>query len=176
MVKVERKGFDTFESVVDKDTADAFFKKSKSMAEELLAAPTIQVAPLQFASMSLATSVPYVKDFTVQRSKDAVIADPVIATTWHGHKSEVCAMVLPGGRIGLSCSVHIQDLHRPIAELQTTVFPGTAPVTIQLPRTIGVRLANVAEVAPGSLVVLASQRHDGNYLVATIKATVTGNR
>ena len=176
LAKVARQGGDSWEAVIAKDKAEAFWKTSEAAADALLAAPKLCVQPLQLAQVSVVNQVSYVKDFTVQRSKDAVIADPVIATTWDGHKSEVCATFLPDGRIGLSCSVHVQELHRPIDEIKTTVFPGTAPVTIQLPRTSGVRLANVAEFTPGSLVVLASQRTDGNYLVAIIKASATGNR
>lgn len=166
----------TFESVIPKDKAKAFLKKARGAASQSLAAPKISVKPLQRASVSVVNQTSYIRDFTVERNNHQVVADPVVGVVWDGHKSEMCATFLPGGRIGLSCSVHFQELHRPIPEASITVVESTLPVTIQLPRTSGVRLANVAEVVADSLVVLASQRSDGEYLVAIVKANATGHR
>tara|TARA_R110002096_G_scaffold43169_1_gene116279 strand:+ start:238 stop:1182 length:945 start_codon:yes stop_codon:yes gene_type:complete len=174
--KIERKAGTTYETVVDKPKAKKFLTSCETAATTVLAAPLLSVLPLQKAHIMVGNETAYVKDFTVQRAGDAVIADPVIATVWDGHKSEVCATFLPGGRIGLTCDVNVQELLRPIPTVETVVVKGTKPVTIQLPRLSGVRLANVAEIAAGSLVVLAAKRSDGNFLVAVIKASATGNR
>lgn len=176
LVKVERGETTTYESVVGEDKAKAFVKKCIDRAHASLAAPTLSVMPLQLATVSVVTQVPYIRDFTVQRSNDAAIADPVVDKTWEGHKTKVIATFLPDGLIGMSCDVQVQELHRPIPEAKITVVKGAQPVTIQLPRTSGVRLANVAELTPGSLVVLAAERRDGTFMVAIVKASATGNR
>lgn len=176
LLTVERKAGTSYESVIDKPKAKQFLISCQAAATSVLAAPRLSVLPLQTANITLINETAYVKDFTVQRAGNSVIADPVISKVWDGHKSEVCATFLPGGRIGLRCDVNVQELHRPIPEVKTVVVKGTKPVTIQLPRLSGVRLANVAEVAPGSLVVLAAKRSDGKFLVAVIKANATGDR
>lgn len=176
LVKLERADANTYESVIEKDEAKAFAKRCMSAANKSLAAPKLSVMPLQEAHVSMVKTVPYIKDFTVQRSDTAVIADPVVGTTWEGHKGKMLATFLPDGRIGLSCEVQIQELHRPIPQAEITVIKNSLPVTIQLPRTSGVKLANVAELSPGSLVVLATERRDGTFIVAIVRATATGNR
>jgi len=176
LVKVERGDVTTYESVIEKDEARAFAKRCLSTANKSLAAPKLSVMPLQQANVSMVKTVPYIKDFTVERSDTAVIADPVVGTTWEGHKATMLATFLPDGRIGLSCEVQIQELHRPIPKAEITVVKNSQPVTIQLPRTSGVKLANVAELSPGSLVVLATERRDGTFIVAVVRATATGNR
>lgn len=176
LVKVARGETTTYESVIAKDNAKAFVRKCIDKAHTSLAAPTLSVMPLQPATTSVVTQVPYIRDFTVHRRNNSVIADPIVDTTWEGHKSKLLATFLPDGRIGLSCEVQVQELHRPIPEAKITIVKGAQPVTVQLPRTSGVRLANVAELAPGALVVLAAKRLDGTYIVAIVKASATGNR
>lgn len=176
LTKVEREDITTFEAVIEKEEARAFAKRCMAGAEKSLAAPKLSVMPLQEAHVSMVKNVAYVKDFTVHRADAAVIADPVIGTAWEGHRGKMLATFLPDGRIGLSCEVQVQELHRPIPEAKISVIKDAQPVTIQLPRTSGVRMANVAEVSPGSLVVLATERRDSTFLVAVIRASATGNR
>ncbi|MFN3244931.1 MAG: hypothetical protein ACE37K_25745 [Planctomycetota bacterium] len=180
LTKVEAKGdgASTFQSVFGKEAAKLFLATcDKIDGAGKLAAPLVSVLPLQQAEVSVVNQTSYVKDFTVQRSDaNEVVADPVVDVVWSGHRAEVCATFLPHGRIGLSCDLRFQELQRPIPEVKVNVLEGALPVTIQIPRTSGVRLANVAEVTPGSVVALAAQRLDGNFLVALIQANAVGNR
>lgn len=126
--------------------------------------------PLQTAMVSITTQTSYVQDFSVRRKGDAVIADPIVATTWDGFESKIHAAFLPDGTIGVACDVHVQELQRPMPSFTTTLAGCTQPVTIQLPRTTGLRLHQVAAVHDGDLVVLAAQKVDGDYLVAFVQA------
>ena len=171
LVKVERGQHTSYESVIEKADAAAFLKTAAAAAETQLSAPTVSVRPLQRAQVSLVKEVAYIRDFEVEVTAAAAVANPVIDTVWEGNKSDVCATFLPGGMIGLRCDVQFQELHRPIPTFETQIGVGKPPVSIQLPRTSGVRLANVAEVAPGSLVVLAAQRSNGNFMVAIVQAS-----
>jgi len=172
------KGPSTFQTVFGKEAAKLFVATCRKIdGAEMLAAPLVSVLPLQKAEVSVMNQTAYVKDFTVQRTDDnEVLADPVVDVVWSGHRAEICATFLPGGRIGLSCDVRFQELQRPIPEVEVKLVPGTKGATIQIPRTSGVRLANVAEIASGSMVTLAAQRVDGNYILALIKANATGQR
>lgn len=179
-VRADEKGdaASTFQSVFRKDAAKLFVATCRKLeGVNILAAPLVSVLPLQRAEVALVNQTSYVKDFTVQRTNaDEVLADPVVDVVWSGHRAEICATFLPGGRIGLSCDMRFQELQQPIPKVEVQVIDGAPPVTIQIPRTSGVRLANVSEIEPGSVVTLAAQRLDGNYIVALIKANATGNR
>lgn len=176
LVAVESDSGTSYQSVFDKAEAKKFVTTCAAAADTVLAAPRLSVLPLQQAHIQIVKETAYVKEFTVHRDQSAVIADPVVATVWDGHKSEVCATFLPNGAIGLRCAVTVQEVEKPIREVETEVIKGGQPVTIQLPHVTGVKLANVAELATGSVVVLASKRTDGSYLLALIKASATGNR
>ncbi|MCK5944228.1 MAG: hypothetical protein KAI24_19735, partial [Planctomycetes bacterium] len=170
-------GPSSFQSVFGEEAAKVFLATCKKIGAPPLAAPRISVLPMQAADIAVVNQTAYVKDFTVTRTDDdEVIVDPIVDVVWSGHRAEVCATFLPGRHIGLACDVQFQDLQLPIPAVEVDLVPGAKPVTIQIPRTSGVRLSNVAEVAPGSVVALAARRLDGNFLVALIKANATGNR
>jgi len=138
---------------------------------DVLEAPTLTVSPLQRASMSVRQDISYVQDFTLTRHADAVIADPVIGVVWDGIEIDLCAIVLADGLVALRCDLRSQQVQQPMPKFETDLGMG-APVTIQLPRTTGVRFRQTARVAAGELVVLAAQKVDGDYLLALVEARV----
>ncbi|MBL8728762.1 MAG: hypothetical protein JNM25_10055 [Planctomycetes bacterium] len=138
---------------------------------ETIDAPRLTVAPLQRATMSMQTQTGYVQDYTLTRHGDQLIADPIVGVVWDGIMVEFCAMVLDDGLIGMCCDVQSQQLQRPIQEFQADIGTGT-PVTIQLPRTTGVHFRQTTRVAAGDLVVLATQKVDGDYLLAIVEARI----
>jgi hypothetical protein len=160
------------EAVLDADAARAFEAKIQPLAGERLQAPHLLVLPLQHSSMSLRRSSSYVKDFVCTRVGDNVVAEPVVDVVWDGNRTEVCATLLPDGMLGVWCDVTVQEVEQPIAEFQTTVGLLKTPVTIQLPRVTGARFEQTAVLAPGALIVVATQKVDGSWLLATVRAKV----
>jgi hypothetical protein len=138
---------------------------------DVLEAPRLTVSPLQRASMSVRQDISYVQDFTLARHADAVVADPVIGVVWDGLEIDLCAIVLADGLVALRCDVQSQQVQQPMPKFETDLGTG-APVTIQLPRTTGVRFRQTARVAAGELIVLAAQKVDGDYLLAIVEARV----
>ena len=122
--------------------------------------------------MSWRESYSYVKDFVCTRVGDNVVAEPVVDVVWDGSRTEVCATWLPDGMLGVWCDVTVQEVEQPIAEFQATVGPLKTPVTIQLPRVTGARFEQTAVLAPGAMIVVATQKVDGSWLLATVRAKV----
>jgi hypothetical protein len=112
----------------------------------------------------------YVKDFTLERQGDLMIADPVVDTVWDGNQVDVIAAWQPDGLLGLAVDVHLQELQKPIPTFTTTLVAGLPPVQIQLPRVTGVRLRQTAVLGADSLAVLAAPKADGTWFVATLRA------
>jgi len=171
LTATDREDAVTFESVIEPKLAERFAAAVERTECEHMFAPKIASMPLQPTTVSVKQQRAYVKDYEVTAQGNGVIADPIVGTVWEGNQSELCATFLPNGNIGLRCDVQVQELMKPIAEAKVDIIKGGQPVTIQLPRTTGVRLRSVAEVAPGALVVLAAQRQEGDFLVAIVKAT-----
>lgn len=138
---------------------------------ELLESPRLTVYPLQRATVSVRSDIPYVQDFTLTRKRDAFLADPVIGIVWDGVVTDLCAVLLSDGTIGLHCDLQSQQVQKPIPQFVTSLGVG-APVTIELPRTTGVHFEQTARLVAGDLVVLAAQKVDGDYLVAIVEAQV----
>ena len=138
---------------------------------ELPESPRLTVYPLQRATVSVRSDIPYVQDFTLTRKRDAFLADPVIGIVWDGVVTDLCAVLLSNGTIGLHCDLQSQQVQKPIPQFVTSLGVG-APVTIELPRTTGVHFEQTARLVAGDLVVLAAQKVDGDYLVAIVEAQV----
>jgi len=158
-----------YEAVLGKPAAGELERRLEQAEVERLHAPGLSVFPLQPAVMSVVNQTSYVKDFTVTRVGDKVIADPVVDIVWDGVRSEVVATFLPEGAIGLTCDFTVQELERPIAEFKTTIGVDT-PVSVQLPSTSTTRLQQAAALTDGAMVALAARRVDGSWLLATVRA------
>lgn len=132
-----------------------------------VAAPAVTALPLQRTSVTIQNQTAYIRDFTVARRGDELIADPVVDVVCDGFAIELCSTVLPDGRLGVHCDLDIKQLQRPIPTYETELAPGTT-VKIQVPRTTGVRMQTVAKVASGDVIVLAGQKLDGDWIVAVV--------
>lgn len=135
---------------------------------ELLIAPRVCVRSLQHASLSVGDKISYIRDFTVMRNGDQVIANPVIDTVFDGTEMQMLAGFLPDHTVGLECAVQHHVVQRPLLQTQVSLGVG-APVTIQLPRVTSVRLEQRAALALDATLVLAAPRVDGSYLAAMVR-------
>ncbi len=157
LARVEQQGAVTYETVIAKESAASFLGRATKAADDTITASKIGTQPLHRANVQLSTETSYVRDFVLRHRQGAPLAEPVVDKVWDGVRTEVCATFLPGDRIGLSCELYVQKLHRPIATIEATLAQGLPPVEIQVPRTTHVRLAGVAELSAGDLLVLASR-------------------
>jgi len=172
LVAVERGDSTTYEMVFPAAGAMDLLTVVLAGGAQVISSPRLSVFPMQEATMSVVNQTAYVQDFTIKVKDGAFLADPVVGVVWDGVKAGVVACFEPDGTIGVSCDVQWQELVRPIATFETTLAGSKLPVTIQLPRTHGVRLRQVAHVHDGDLLVLAAQRADGDYLVAVMQTQV----
>ncbi|MFK7739181.1 MAG: hypothetical protein AB8H80_02570 [Planctomycetota bacterium] len=160
------------EAMIPKGNAAAFLEVCAESSDGWLAAPIVALGALQRATIETVRTVPYVRDFEVERVGDAAVADPVIDTAWDGLKSSMTATFLPGGLVGVECRLQLQELQNPMPKAEVEVLAGAPLATIQLPRATGITLQSTAELQPGSLLVLASKRQSGGYLLAAVRADV----
>ncbi|HZN40282.1 MAG TPA: hypothetical protein VFD82_15855 [Planctomycetota bacterium] len=170
LVQVERDQRVTYENVFGKQDAHDFADAVAKTAATRLVAPKLSVLPLQRANLAVKNQTAYIKDFTITKTGDKVIADPVVDVVWDGNETEVLATFLPDGTLGIACDVVFQEVEMPIAEFRTTVVETAEPVTIQLPRLTATRITQTAVLGEGSLVVLAARKVDGSWLIALVSA------
>lgn len=158
------------EQVLGKDAAVALLTDLTQMQADQMQAPGITVLPLRVASMSTSNQTAYVKDFRMIERDGKTIAEPIVDVVTDGLDAAVCATLLADGSIALAADVLWQELQRPIPVFTSKVGAAGVPLQIQLPEVHGLRLQQTAAIADGGMVVLASQKADGSYLVATIGA------
>lgn len=166
----------SYEAVLPREDVAGFVETCEKIGGNQLQAPRIAVRPLMAADIRTETQISYISDFRLEKAGDAMVANPIVETTWDGVRSTTMATILPDGLIGLSCSVHVREVQRPMPQAEVQLLPDVAPATVQLPRASGVRLQNTAQVHPGSLVVLAGLQSTGDYLVALVRADVVRPR
>ena len=159
----------TYEMVLSAATATELQRTIETSDAEVLSAPRVTLSPLQRATVSMLEQISYLKDYTLVRRGDELIADPLVDVVHDGVHAELFAVLLADGRLGVQCEVEMQTVVRPIHRVQTDIGAGQ-PVTIELPRTTGVRFQQTAQMAPGEVVALASQKVDGDYLLALVEA------
>ena len=170
LVAVQRDGGAAFEGMLEREAAATFRAALANAAKAPLLTPRLSMRPLQRGNLAMLTQTSYVKDFTLVRQGDTLVADPIVGVVHDGSTTDVIATWLPDGMLGLSCHVTIEELQKPIPQFETTLAKDLPPVTIQLPRVTGVRLQQTAVLGKDSMVVLAAQRADGTWLCATVRA------
>ena len=169
LVEVVRDEQVSFEVVLDEKQAKELTTRLDLLAPQRIDAPTLSVLPLQRGHLSVIDQTAYVRDFNLTRKGDALIADPIVDVVWDGNITDVCATLLPDGMIGVTCDVAFQEVQKPIRTFETTIGKDL-PVTLQLPRVTGTRLRQTAVLGEGSLVVLATQKASGDWIVALVRA------
>lgn len=158
-----------FQQVLGKDGANSLVADLAQMPVERLQAPGITVLPLRIAQLSSKRQISYVRDWKLVQGEGKVIAEPMTDTVEEGQEATVCATLLANGDVALTVDVTNWDVQEPLPEFKTTIGVNN-PVTIQLPEVAGLHLQQTAVVADGGMVVLASQKADGDFLIATIRA------
>ncbi|MEO6596985.1 MAG: hypothetical protein ABIP94_19740, partial [Planctomycetota bacterium] len=114
LTAVERDQQTTYETVVPSAQATDLLAEIAASDSERMEAPRVLVQPLQVATIASVDQTSYIQDFTLERSANALIANPVIGVTWDGVQNEVQAILLPDGTIGVACDVHVQELQKPM--------------------------------------------------------------
>lgn len=161
-----------YEAVLEAGAAKEFTAALAKVDHDRMEAPQLSVLPLQGAILSMQNQTAYVKDFVCTRVGDTVVADPVVDVVWDGNRTDVCATFLPDGMLGVWCDVTFQEVEKPIATFETKLGLGVGkPATIQMPRVTGTRLQQTVVLGAESLVVLATQKVDGTWVLATVRAT-----
>ena len=161
------------QAVLDRAATAALHAALQAADATIVSGPRLVTMPLQQGDLLVGRQVSYVKDFTASVAGGQFIADPVIDTVFDGLQVKVLAAYAGKDRICLSCSVLKQDVAQPLPTFQTTLAGSTLPVTIQLPRSTGVRLQQTAELASGSAAVIAAPKTDGGWLVAIVEASTS---
>ncbi len=128
-----------------------------------IAAPKLTVRPLTEASMSVENQTSYIRDFKVEKVRDELIADPVVAIVHDGLRLRTAATLLTDDTAGIALEAQIADLQKPIPTFETTLGIGK-PISIQLPTVLTTRLDAAATVRSGTtavfaMPVMAGQRH-----------------
>lgn len=159
-----------YEAVLDAAAATELAATIQQLPCNRLEAPRLLLLPLQVASMAMQQHHSFVKDFVCSRVGDNIVVEPIVDVVWDGNRTEVCATFLPDGMLGVWCDVTIQEVEQPIADFKTTIGPVKTPVTIQLPRVNGARFQQTAVLALDSMIVVATPKVDGKWLVATVRA------
>ncbi|HLQ38724.1 MAG TPA: hypothetical protein VK348_13025 [Planctomycetota bacterium] len=157
------------QTILEGKAAGELLQALQQAQVNLMEAPTLTSFPLYPCHLSTGQQIAYIKDYNLETTPDAVVADPVIGIIWDGVHIDLVASYTGQDRVGLQCTLEKQDVVKPIAEFKTTL-PGCAqPVTIQLPRSTGVRLQQTAELPLGSTVLIAARKTDGGWLAALIE-------
>ncbi|MCB9877156.1 MAG: hypothetical protein H6835_06085 [Planctomycetes bacterium] len=175
LIQVTGDAQERYRVVLPKADAPALLDAAKQHGE-LLQVPRVVVPWLVPAQVDVVEVFSYIKDYELVYGQQSAIANPIIGTEWSGERSRLCAVLLANGNIGLSCEIRHQRVDKPLAETEVDLVKGAAPVKVQLPRITGVHLESVAELAPGSLIVVAAPRSDGRFLVAALTAEVVQPR
>lgn len=156
--------------LVSGDTSPLLAAVAKEEVERL-SAPKLCVRPLRSASLGTAKHIDYVRDYTVLRSGDKAVANPVVAHAKDGIDVELMATFVDHGNVAVACKVEVNTVELPL--LESTVDLGTgAPVKVQLPRVTTIRLSQQAELPLGQSLLLSAKRPDGSWLCALVRVSL----
>lgn len=137
---------------------------------EILNAPRMMVAPLTRAQLLLGKKIAYVKDFELQVTKSAVIADPVVGTVVDGQQFG-CSVAFVGQRaVGIRFRFVVSKVSHPIPEFTTTLANFKTPIKVQLPQVRRASLESRVELCSGQTGLFAAKTGDGEYAVVLLQA------
>lgn len=148
---------------------DAFLKAalSRKDAVALELEPVVMTA-LRMASTAKINQTSYVRDFAIEATKSALVADPVVDVVQDGLTVQAMAAPRADGSLGLSLSASLTELHRPIPTFTTSLGVGK-PVTIQLPNVTSVKVEAKVELRPGQIVAIAMPKIAGKQCLLLVK-------
>ncbi len=153
------------------DDADTMLAAARAANASEIVGPRLTTSPLQAAVLQIAHQISYIKDFTVSRTTDGVIADPVVDTVVDGITAEVRALPLRSDVVAVACKLRVQQVEQPIAEYETTIAE-KQKVKVQLPRVSGIEFEQTARLRTDERVVFAAQKANGDYVMALVGASI----
>lgn len=128
----------------------------------------VLVQPLHVAHMATINQTAYVRDYEVEVTADAVIADPIVDVIQDGIVVQAAVSPLENGKLGVSLDATVTDLERPIPKIDT-ILPGTKhEVTIQLPSLQSTQLEAAVELEADHIVIMAPPPLRGRRIVFLI--------
>lgn len=137
-------------------------------ADKRVSLGTVIARPLVPAHCAWVAQQSYVGDFDVEIANGCVVADPIVRIAQEGVSVSAVATRLDGNRIGLSLSVHVTDLLRPIPTIATNLGAG-ADVQLQVPTVQRASVTAAVEATLPSTLVIALPQLGGQRNVALIE-------
>ena len=134
-------------------------------------APRLTTLEFDRAELMVADETSYVRDFEVTITRNAAIADPVVAVIRHGLSMSVIGAELEPGLLGVDLRLHqVELLGLEEFEFDLPGELGGNEVSVQLPRVRSLRLQQQVLLPPGASAVFAAPDENG-YLLALITVT-----
>jgi type II secretory pathway component GspD/PulD (secretin) len=125
---------------------------------QTLNAPRLMVHDTQRAHLTVLNQVSYVRDFEVEVSQAATIADPVIDVIQDGVILDVLPIVSADRRfVTMELRPTVAQLDRPITQFSTSLGNGN-PVILQLPTLRVQRVRTTVTVPDGGVLLLGGAR------------------
>ncbi|MCA8974278.1 MAG: hypothetical protein KDC98_06125 [Planctomycetes bacterium] len=153
------------------DGTTAFLKALRENRDvTFLVSPALTLQPLTVGHASLLNQTSYVRDFDLQVTNNAIIADPIIDTIQDGIVLEAAVTTLEHGLLGVSLEARVAELKRPI-ETQEVGLGAGQKVTLQLPHLHSTQIESAVEMVPGNTVVLVPPPLAGKRMLFVVKVT-----
>jgi hypothetical protein len=155
-------------AVIDAKAAATLLEALQDEQVDRIEAPRVLAQTLQRARLSTGDEIAYVRDFDLDVTQAALVADPIVDVVWDGLRIEATMASVADGGIGVQLDVLDQQVDRPIHTVKTTL-PGApkteVPLVVQVPVIRGFRGSQVAVVPDGGAAVMAARRNGGSWLV-----------
>lgn len=148
---------------------------AKAEGVDIVSAPRVLARMRESADVRTGEQVAYIKDFEVERTPTAIIANPVVGTVWDGLGFSIIGTPLFSGHLGLQIEAIVADLARPIPTFETTLGVG-APVTIQLPRVRIARVRAAVELPTDHVVLFSLADATEKPMVVVLRARTAAPR
>ena len=142
---------------------------------EILSAPRVVARMRESADVRTGEQVAYIKDFEVERTPTAMVANPVVDTVWDGLGFSIIGTPLFSGHLGLQIEAIVADLARPIPTFETTLGVG-APITIQLPSVRIARVRAAVELPTDHVVLFSLADGTEKPMVVVLRARAVAPR
>jgi hypothetical protein len=126
------------------------------------------LVPLRMAATASIEQTAYVRDYEVEVTAAATIANPIVDVVEDGLRVQAMAARRDDGTLALSLHANLTDLQKPIPKFKTTAGVD-APVTIMLPEMTRVSVEAKVELRLGQVVAVAMPAVAGKQCLLLVK-------
>lgn len=161
-------------AVLDAAAATTLLKAlRKSDHVKLTQFPQIVARGLQLAKLRVGKQLSYVRDFEIEVTAGAFVANPVVDVLFDGFDVDVMCGETRAGVVGVQMQLVDQVVEKPIQELTTTIPGSTMTVKVQVPRILtGCRASQTVELVSEATAIMAARKSDGSWLVSLMTPMV----